>query len=313
MTPLFKTSVLGFVQMRTAHLFAPRTQIKSSSVNSSIFNPIRLFFSHNSTLRFIPDSARPWIESLDIYSCPLSRSHDFILLPSLIDVVPLYETSKCISLTDANIHPDAQDTLCRNQWVLVPGWGWLRQSSGCNPFKYSIRSELRTTLSERERDVNDPSTKSAWSAQHLSVNQERLFLAGQCADMFRRSVPPSWRSLRSLRVILMPKTYRSILPPDPDLNTTMMVYTVLALVVTIVQFLPCFAVVAGMEAGDVCRPLPWSCVSSGTIHSVRILPHSLQPRCSLSTPYSTSRSSFSSRLLPWALCIPPSVTGIRIP
>ncbi|KAJ7131283.1 hypothetical protein C8R44DRAFT_56408 [Mycena epipterygia] len=41
----------------------------------------------------------------------------------------------------------------------------------------------------------------------------------------------------------------SILTPDSDLNTTMVVCTVLAIVVTIVQFLHCLAAVWGKEAG----------------------------------------------------------------
>ncbi|KAJ7915405.1 hypothetical protein B0H13DRAFT_2324354 [Mycena leptocephala] len=45
------------------------------------------------------------------------------------------------------------------------------------------------------------------------------------------------------------KTDWPTITPDSDLNTTMVVYTVLATVVTIVQFLHCFAAVVGMEAG----------------------------------------------------------------
>ncbi|KAJ7131244.1 hypothetical protein C8R44DRAFT_56252 [Mycena epipterygia] len=45
------------------------------------------------------------------------------------------------------------------------------------------------------------------------------------------------------------KTNWSILTPDPDLNTTMVVYTVLAIVVTIVQFLHCLAAVWGKDDG----------------------------------------------------------------
>ncbi|KAJ7206880.1 hypothetical protein GGX14DRAFT_567972 [Mycena pura] len=44
------------------------------------------------------------------------------------------------------------------------------------------------------------------------------------------------------------KTEWYMITPDPDLDTTMMVYTVLAIVVTIVQFLHCLAVVVHMEA-----------------------------------------------------------------
>ncbi|KAJ7224724.1 hypothetical protein B0H12DRAFT_1077968 [Mycena haematopus] len=55
--------------------------------------------------------------------------------------------------------------------------------------------------------------------------------------------------LASVAGVAHAKTDWSTITPDSIPNTTMVIFTVLATVVTIVQFLHCFAVVVGMEAG----------------------------------------------------------------
>ncbi|KAJ6569304.1 hypothetical protein B0H19DRAFT_1256948 [Mycena capillaripes] len=61
---------------------------------------------------------------------------------------------------------------------------------------------------------------------------------------------PSFLLILALAGVTHANTDWSIITPDPDLNTTMVVYTVLAIVVTIVQLVHCFAAVLGMEAGS---------------------------------------------------------------
>jgi hypothetical protein len=63
--------------------------------------------------------------------------------------------------------------------------------------------------------------------------------------MFR----PSFLLISVLAGVAHAKTDWSLITPDPDINTTMVVYTILAIVVTVVQFLHCLAAVCGMEAG----------------------------------------------------------------